>query len=103
MNAPKLWVSQWKKGLQHRADMVFTGIDCHNEIPSTVDGTHPLSVNSERAGEVAVRNEIDQGLALFRRGCRVLRFVGRHFKFRILRLCLIAGVGERQYIRASLL
>jgi hypothetical protein len=47
--------------------MVFTGIDCHDEISSTVDGTHPLSVNTERAGEVAVRNEIDQGLALFRR------------------------------------
>jgi hypothetical protein len=95
--------SQWKKGLQHRADMLFTGIDCHDEIPSTVDGTHPLSVNSERAGEVAVRNERDQGLALFRRGCRVLRFAGLRFEFRVLRLCLIAGVGERQYIQASLL
>ena len=83
--------------------MVFTGIDCNDEIPSTVDRTHALSVNSERAGEVAVRNEIDQGVALFRRGCRVLRFVGLHFEFRVLRLCLIAGVGERQYIRASLL
>jgi hypothetical protein len=48
--------------------MVFTGIDWHNEIPSTVDGTHALSVNSERAGEVAVRNEIDQGLASFGMG-----------------------------------
>jgi hypothetical protein len=51
--------------LQHRADTVFTGIDCHDEIPSTVGGTHPRFVNSERAGEVAVRNEIDQGLASF--------------------------------------
>ena len=71
-------------------------------LPPLTAPTHFPST-PKRAGEVAVRNEIDQGLALFRRGCRVLRFVGRHFKFRILRLCLIAGVGERQYIRASLL
>jgi hypothetical protein len=47
------------KGLQHRADVVFTGIDCHEEIPSTVDGTLPLFVKSENAGEVAVRDKID--------------------------------------------
>jgi hypothetical protein len=45
--------------------MVFTGLDWHEEIPSTTDGTHPLSVNSENAGEVAVRDDIDQRLAVF--------------------------------------
>src|SRR5260370_37471780 len=30
---------------------------CWQEIPSTVGGTNSLSVNSERAGEVAVRND----------------------------------------------
>src|SRR5215472_3155693 len=72
-----------KKGLQHRADMVFTELDWHEEIPSTVDGTHPLFVNSENAGEVAVRYEIDQRLAIFRRGCGMLRFVGLHFVLRV--------------------
>src|SRR6516225_11928418 len=74
-----------KKGLQHRAEMMFTGLDWHEEIPSTVDGTHPLFVKSENAGEVAVRDEIDQRLAIFRRGCRMLRFVGLHFEFHVLR------------------
>src|ERR1700732_1362858 len=90
--------SQWKEGLQHRADMVLTGIDCNEEIPSTVDGTHPLSVNSERAGEVAVRNEIDQRLAIFRRGRRVLRFVGLHFEFRVLRSAASFRCRYRRFI-----
>src|SRR6516164_1993416 len=78
-----------KKGLQHRADMVFTGVDWHEEIrctiDSTTDGTHPLFVKSENCGEVAVRNDIDQRLAIFRRGCRMLRSVGLHFEFHVLR------------------
>src|SRR5215472_11195476 len=77
--------SQWKKGLQHRADMMFTGVDRHEEVPSTVDGTYPLFVKSENAREVAVGDEIDQRLALFRHGCRMLRFVGLHFEFHVLR------------------
>jgi hypothetical protein len=98
MNAPILWVSQWKKGLQHRADMGFTAIDCHDEKPSTVDGTHPLSVNSERAGEAPVGNEIDQRLAIFRRGCRVLRFIGLHFEFRVLRSAASFRCRYRRFI-----
>src|ERR1700732_1121256 len=90
--------SQWKEGLQHRADMVFTRLDCSEEIPSTVDGTHPLSVNSERAGEVAVGNEIDQRLAIFRRGCRVLRFIGLHFEFRVLRSAASFRYRYRRFI-----
>src|SRR5208282_3801386 len=77
--------SLWKKGLQHRADMVFTGVDWHEEIPSTVDGTHPHFIKSENAGEVAIRDDIDQRLAIFRRGCRMLRFVGFQFVFHVLR------------------
>lgn len=54
------------KGLQHRADMMFTGVDWHEEIrsalDSTIDGTHPLFVKSEKCGEVVVRNDIDQRL-----------------------------------------
>src|SRR5580704_13919414 len=73
------------KGLQHRADMMFTRVDWHEEILSTIDGTHPLFIKSERCGEVAVRNDIDQRLAIFRRGCRMLRFVGLHFVFHVLR------------------
>jgi len=34
--------------LQHRADVVFTRLDWHEEIPSTVDSTLPLFVKSER-------------------------------------------------------
>src|SRR6516162_5615669 len=49
--------SLWKRGLQHRPEMVFTGLDWHEEITSAVDGAHPLSVNSEIASEVAVRDE----------------------------------------------
>src|SRR5215469_2205389 len=81
--------SAWKKGLQHRADMMVTGVDWHEEIrctiDSTTDGTHPLFVKSENAGEVAVRDDVDQRLAIFRRGCRMLRFVGLHFVFHVLR------------------
>lgn len=47
--------------------MVFTRLGWHEGIPPTVDGTHPLFVNSENAGEVTVRDEIDQGLAIFRK------------------------------------
>src|SRR5215471_13316382 len=98
--------SAWKNGLQHRADMMVTGVDWHEEIrctiDSTTDGTHPLFVKSENCGEVAVRDDINQRLAIFRRGCRMLRFVGLHFEFRVLRsaTCLRCGyrlliLGER--------
>src|SRR6516225_3981414 len=81
--------SPWKRGLQHRTDMVFAGVDLHEEVPSTgdatVDSTHPLSVNSEKGGKVAVRNDVDQRLAIFRRACRMLRSVGLHFELNVLR------------------
>ncbi len=41
------------------ADVVFTRLDWHEEIPSTVDSTLPRFVKSENAGEVAVRDKID--------------------------------------------
>src|SRR5215469_471123 len=75
----------FKKRLQHRTDMVFTRVDWHEEIPSTISGTHPLFVKSERGGEVAVRDEIDQRLTVFRRWGRMLRFVGFHLVFHVLR------------------
>jgi hypothetical protein len=43
--------------------MVLTGVDWHEEIPCIIGGTHPFFVNSKNAGEVAVRDEIDQRLA----------------------------------------
>ena len=39
-------------GLPPRAEMVFTGFDWHEEISSSVDGPHPLSVNSEDASAI---------------------------------------------------
>src|SRR5215469_16023686 len=74
-----------KKRLQHRADMVFTRVDWHEEIPSTINGTHPLFVKSERGGEVAVSDEIDQRLAVFRRGGWMFEFVSFHCIFHVLR------------------
>src|SRR5215469_363300 len=95
-------LSPWKRGLQHRTDMVFTGVDLHEEVPSTgdatVDGTHPLSVNSEKGGKVAVRNDVDQRLAIFRRGCGMLRFVGLHFALHVLRSAAFFRSGYRPLI-----
>src|SRR6516165_5960777 len=95
----------WKNGLQHRADMMFAGVDWHEEIrctlDSTIDGTHPLFIKSEKCGEVAVRNDIDQRLAIFRRGCRMLRFVGPHFEFGVLRSATCLRCGYRPLILAK--
>ena len=86
------------EGLQHRADMVFTGVDWHEEIPGIVDGTHPHFVKSENASEVAVRNEIDQSPAIFLRGYRVLGFVGFYFEFRVLRSAASFRCRYRRFI-----
>src|SRR5215469_11733737 len=87
-----------KKRLQHRADMVFTRLDWHEEIPSTVNGTLPLFIKSEDAGKVALRDEIDQRLAVFRRRSRMLRFVCFHFVFRVLRSTAYFSSGYRPLI-----
>src|ERR1700688_4134311 len=97
--------SRWKKGLPPRAEMVLTGFDWHEEISSTVDGPHPLSVNSENASDSSwpfpgsgIRDEIDHRLALFRRGCRMLRFVGLYFESRVLRSAACFRCRYRRFI-----
>src|SRR6202047_1281469 len=96
--------SRWKKGLPPRAEMMFTGFDWHEEILSSVDGPHPLSVNSEdasvgRGGHwVSVHDEINYRLALFRNGCRMLDFVGFPFEFFVLRAAACFGCRYRRFI-----
>ena len=79
--------SLWKRGSQHRTDMVFTGVDWHEVPPVMPLLTAPTHFPStqKKSGRVAVRNDVDHRVATFRRRGRMLRSVGLHLEFNVLR------------------